>query len=59
MVYDEIFWDVELYSEEDEFFTENYIDDIEYDKHDEEFDTWDIYDNRSKLSMEKRIKMGY
>lgn len=51
--------EVELYCDEEEFFTENYIDDIEFDEHDKEFDKWKIYDNRNKLSMKERIKRGY
>lgn len=49
----------ELYCDEEEFFTENYIDDIEFDEHDKEFDKWKIYDNRNKLNMKERIKRGY
>lgn len=50
---------VELYCDDEEFFTENYIDDIEFDEHDKEFDKWDTYDNRNKLNMKERIKRGY
>lgn len=50
---------VEIYCDEEEFFTENYIDDIELDEHDKEFDKWDIYDNKNKVSMKDRIKRGY
>lgn len=50
---------VELFCDKEEFFTENYIDDIEFDEHDKEFDKWKIYDNRNKLNMKERIKRGY